>query len=1842
MTDAAGNTATCSFTVTVTDAEAPTALCQDITVQLDASGNAIITAAQIDNGSNDACGIASLSLDDTSFDCSDLDIPAFPEYGEVNVTHTGGIATYTITESDLINWGTFSGCGAVPTRPISSSGLEGWTWTDNLAAGTVVTSVEVNLSFDFSGTGATRPFFLNGVNEGTSPGPNDGINCASVVKTFTLPPTNYIVGGLNTFSWDFIPSTYVLIRGSVISSTGVPVVLTVTDNNGNVSNCNALVTVEDNIAPSALCQNLTIQLDASGNASITPAQVDNGSTDNCSVDNLSLDITAFACADVGANTVTLTVTDPSGNSSTCTATITVEDNIDPTITCPADVSVSTDAGVCEATGVNLGTPTTGDNCPGENASNDAPAAFPVGTTVVTWTVTDASGNTATCTQNVTVTDDEDPTITCPADVSVSADAGVCQATGVSLGTPTTSDNCPGESASNDAPASFPVGTTVVTWTVTDAAGNTATCTQNVTVTDDEDPTITCPADIMVNNDTGDCEAVVTYSVSSSDNCLEETIMQTAGLASGSAFPVGTTTNSFKVTDASGNTAICSFDVTVTDNEDPAITCPADITVNNDPGICGAVVNYSVPIGFDNCPGATTVLTAGLGNGATFPVGPTTETYTVTDAAGNSSTSCSFTVTVSDTEAPGGGGVTFPAPAPVLSNVAEANGYDFVYQLDIPNAANWDVQSQVPYAINNTAALSTAVYDRIAYYMELDGEWVWVSVPAFTTDITKTGIPTDLDFTGTFTDMNVFSNKAGIVTGTGIATGNIEFWDNCYSTGNLYAIPGANGGNYDFGDNNNFSADCYGSFQIHNYGAAQTLFAYNRWTAGANSDLGIGNSPSGHPDWTFRSNAATYSTKRVYVFVRTGGGFSCLNPTVALDASGNASITVSDIDNNNTDNCGIASISLDVTSFNCSNLGTNTVTLTATDVNGNVSTCTSTVTVEDNISPVINTPASDLTVECDGNGNTAQLNAWLASNGGASASDACGVTWSNDFTSLSDDCGATGSATVTFTATDPSGNSASTSATFTIADTTAPSIDIAASNQTVECDGAGNTAQLNAWLASNGGASASDICGIVTWSNDFTALSDLCGVTGNATVTFTATDECGNSSSTTATFTIEDTTVPVIYIAASDQTLECDGSGNIAEIQAWIDTQGGAMASDICGGITWTSDYTGLTDECGNTGEALVTFTATDDCGNASTTSATVRVVDTTPPSMTCPDDIAICADQVLITAVPVSWAVPMPEDICAGVSLSGTHNPGDVFPVGTTTVTYTAEDECGNTTTCSFNVTVYELPSVDITESELPLFCQGNAKILTANVVSNTGSITYEWSTGSTTDTVHVSTSGTYTVTVTDANGCQRSASIDVVVDPGGLLSAYTILATCEVTLKDHNEVVNGGVGVLCSICQTGDDDDDDDDDDDFNSQENKGKESKGNNSSSKKCKAKIEKNTFITGTTTFVQSIDIEVKSGSVVTTQVNLEPGVVLPDFLDNPFDSDNDVKIDKNQTAVLSDQVYGKVEVKEGATVTFTQKDLFIKDLKIGKDATIQFAGCTFLRLQKNLNIAKNVFFNPDGHSVNVYVDANVEVKEGADVIANIDARNHNINVNGKSSNVTFMTGRIIGRKVKGHKYVIWDWNTACDPECIPDPAPEFFSCECEGGMIEITFEYSGGTGASLSTNSGTIADNGDGTYTVSDGGDKLKKNLEISDGSSTAEIHTSCSKDILGVTFANDFTVIGYTDKEGNSSDLEHCDDDDVKHDLSKTKDVENSGTDAFIVYPNPTIHQLNLRFKSEFTTRGEITIYNTLGEKILKKSLEVKRGINEYKLDVKSLVPGTFMAKLQVNNERKIKRFVLIR
>ena len=117
--------------------------------------------------------------------------------------------------------------------------------------------------------------------------------------------------------------------------------------------------------------------------------------------------------------------------------------------------------------------------------------------------------------------------------------------------------------------------------------------------------------------------------------------------------------------------------------------------------------------------------------------------------------------------------------------------------------------------------------------------------------------------------------------------------------------------------------------------------------------------------------------------------------------------------------------------------------------------------------------------------------------------------------------------------------------------------------------------LNNWLATQGGASATDSCSNVSWTNNYSELSDDCGATGSASVTFTATDDCGNTATVSATFTIEDTTPPMIDITATNLTVECDGNGNMDDLNNWLATQGGASASDSCSNVTWTNNYSEL-------------------------------------------------------------------------------------------------------------------------------------------------------------------------------------------------------------------------------------------------------------------------------------------------------------------------------------------------------------------------------------------------------------------------------------------------------------------------------------------------------------------------------------------------------------------------------------------------------------------------------------------------------------------------------------------
>lgn len=239
-------------------------------------------------------------------------------------------------------------------------------------------------------------------------------------------------------------------------------------------------------------------------------------------------------------------------------------------------------------------------------------------------------------------------ITCPANITTSNNANQCGAV-INYPAPTTL-SCGTVSCNPASGSFFPVGVTTVTCT-TEAGPS---CNFTITVNDTQAPTIACPANITRPTDPGLCSAVVTYpNPTVSDNCPNVGAPNCAP-PSGSIFPKGVTTVNCSVADASGNTANCSFTITVNDTEPPVIVCPNNIiAVTVNPGDACVPVNFIVTAA-DNCPGVTFVCVNDanpaqiITSGFCFPTVPscTTIRCTATDTSGNTAV-CTFRVCVFD-------------------------------------------------------------------------------------------------------------------------------------------------------------------------------------------------------------------------------------------------------------------------------------------------------------------------------------------------------------------------------------------------------------------------------------------------------------------------------------------------------------------------------------------------------------------------------------------------------------------------------------------------------------------------------------------------------------------------------------------------------------------------------------------------------------------------------------------------------------------------------------------------------------------------------------------------------------------------------------------------------------------------------------------------------------------------------------------------------------------------------------------------------------------------------------------------------------------------------------------
>jgi uncharacterized repeat protein (TIGR01451 family) len=399
-------------------------------------------------------------------------------------------------------------------------------------------------------------------------------------------------------------------------------------------------------------------------------------------------------------TTTVNVTSTAGPS--CSFTVTVVDTPAPTISCPVDKIATADGSGFATVSVGAPTtsPTTGVTVVGLR-SDDTPAVYdedgnlvspavivpltdpyPIGTTGITWTVTDEFGRTATCTQKIVVhttcaSDTAPPTITAPADINVgtgpnSTTCGVVLAD--ELGQAVFDDDCSAVLSVTGIPAGnlFPIGTTVVTYTATDGAGHTASDTQTVVVTDNTPPDIAAPADAsyvcLTEVPAADPSQAHGTNVNLpnggpvTDNCGTPTVtVSETSSGAGSGASPRIITRTFTATDSHSNSASAVQTITVIDNTPPVFTSvPANATYQ-----CASEVPAASPsqaAASDNCAAPTITVSDSNNGGGGTTANPLviTRTYTATDAAGNSVNAVQ-TITVIDNTPP-----TISCPANVTA------------------------------------------------------------------------------------------------------------------------------------------------------------------------------------------------------------------------------------------------------------------------------------------------------------------------------------------------------------------------------------------------------------------------------------------------------------------------------------------------------------------------------------------------------------------------------------------------------------------------------------------------------------------------------------------------------------------------------------------------------------------------------------------------------------------------------------------------------------------------------------------------------------------------------------------------------------------------------------------------------------------------------------------------------------------------------------------------------------------------------------------------------------------------------------------------------------------------
>lgn len=487
--------------------------------------------------------------------------------------------------------------------------------------------------------GDTSPISADGTDFGTGAGCID----VSITRTFVLRNignASLLISGVNVSGSSYFtvlpPSPTTVLPGQ---STNIVVqftptipgpasaTITVLTNDSDESSYTFDVygiRNPDTIAPTAVCQNISLPIASNGIGIVPGAALGTGSTDNCSIASYVASPAQFTCAQIGPHAVQLTVSDPSGLSATCNATVTVVDATAPQAQCQ-NITLTLDAaGTAQATIAALNNNST-DNCGIDSiwASNLTFTCAQIGTHPVQLSVRDLYGQIGTCTATVTITDGQPPVAACQA-VTLLLDSQ-----GQALLSPTlvdagSTDNCAivGRTLSQTAFTCADVGTQPVVLTLTDAAGNAATCSTSITIQDNIAPVLSC-ANVTLTVPSSGSVALSPATVGSATDACGIAGYQLSQ-AQFSCADLGSTPISLIASDPSGNSDTCTVVLTVlatplattisasaVDSCGHHIACAGQATASATVGASGACAPYT----YAWSDGQTGATASGLGAGS---------------------------------------------------------------------------------------------------------------------------------------------------------------------------------------------------------------------------------------------------------------------------------------------------------------------------------------------------------------------------------------------------------------------------------------------------------------------------------------------------------------------------------------------------------------------------------------------------------------------------------------------------------------------------------------------------------------------------------------------------------------------------------------------------------------------------------------------------------------------------------------------------------------------------------------------------------------------------------------------------------------------------------------------------------------------------------------------------------------------------------------------------------------------------------------------------------------------------------------------------------------------------